>query len=160
MGVRQFSAQSRACIAALVFGVSGSIVAYLILPAGRSDWHPLAVSSGVAAFGVSLLFWRIFCASDQLISGRRGALVGVLTGGLAHPLAWYLTIVWSYASGAKSSLGDRMLNPLEGLAACFVYAGFSVVLTGWLTVPAGGIVGWVLGKVLRARQAGGVRRTN
>ena len=76
--------------------------------------------------------------------------MGILTGGLAHPVAWYLAIVWSYASGARSSLGDRTLNPLEGLAACFVYAGFSVLLTGWLTVPAGGMVGWVLGKVLRA----------
>jgi hypothetical protein len=142
-------------IPALVFGGTGFIIAYLFLahfsPEGKTDWHSLAISSGAAAFGVSLLFWRLFCPADQLISARRGALVGIVTGVLAHPVAWYLVIVWLYASGARSSLGDRTINPLDGLAACFVYAGFSIVSTGWLTVTAGGIVGWILGRLLRPR---------
>ncbi|HTX37124.1 MAG TPA: hypothetical protein VME43_18975 [Bryobacteraceae bacterium] len=77
--------------------------------------------------------------------------MGLLTGVLAHPVAWYLAIVWSYASGARSSLGERMLNPLEAVAACFVFAAGSIILTGWLTVPAGGVIGWILGKLLRPR---------
>lgn len=63
--------------------------------------------------------------------------MGILTGVLAHPVAWYLGIVWSYASGARSSLGERTVNPLQGLAACLIYGCLSVLLTGWLTVPAG-----------------------
>ena len=154
MGVRRLSAQFAVFIAALVFGGSGFIVANLILShfgPERSDWHSLAISSGAAAFGVSYFFWRVFCSSSQLISARRGALVGVLTGILAHPVAWYLAIVWSYASGVRSSLGERMVNPLQAIAACFLYGGLSVLLTGWLTVPAGGVVGWILGRMLRQR---------
>jgi hypothetical protein len=64
---------------------------------------------------MSFLFWRLFCPSDQPISARRGALVGILTGMLAHPVAWYLVMVWFYTSGARSSLGDKTVNPLEGL---------------------------------------------
>jgi hypothetical protein len=142
-------------IAALIFGGSGYVVAYLILSGssqpGRSDWGPLVVSSGAAAFAVSCLFWRLLCAPDHLISARRGALVGVLIGLFAHPVAWYLFIVWSYLTGTRSSLGERAVNPVVALAACFVFAFWSILLTGWLTVPAGGIVGWVLGRVLRPR---------
>jgi hypothetical protein len=94
--------------------------------AGRGSSSLISSSSGAAAFGVSFLFWRIFCASPQRISGRRGALVGLLTGVFAHPVAWYLAIVW-------------------------FYAGMSLLLMGWLTVPAGGMVGWILGKVLQPR---------
>ena len=130
-GVRRLSTQSTVFISALVFGGAGSIIAYLILyhlSPERSDWHALTISSGAAAFAVSCVFWRVFCSPSQLISGRRGALVGVLTGILTHPVAWYLAIVWSYASGARSSLGDRTLNPLQGLTACFVYAFLSILV--------------------------------
>jgi hypothetical protein len=120
------SAQSTVFISAIVFGASGYIIAYLILPRPEtSDWHLIAISSGAAAFGGSYFLGHVFCSSSQLLSGRRGALVGVLTAILAHPVAWYLMNVWSYASGVRSSLADRALNPLEGLTACLVYACWS-----------------------------------
>ena len=148
----RFSPQLIMYIVALVFGGTGFISAHLILAHAPGDgWQSLAIWSGAAAFGLSLLFWRLFCASDQLISARRGALVGVLTGVLAHPVAWYLAIVWNYASGARTPLGDRALNPIEGLAGCLVLAFWSLLLTGWITVPAGGILGWILGRTLRSQ---------
>jgi hypothetical protein len=116
-------------ISALTFGGLGCLIAYLILP-GKSDWDALVISSGAAAFGMSYLFWRSLCTPDSLVSARRGALVGVLTGLFAHPLAWYLAIVWNYVVGARSSLGDRTVNPLDGLAACFVFAFSSILLMG------------------------------
>ena len=97
-------------VSALVFGGSGFLIASLILfglhHAG-DDWHPLAVSSGLAAFGVSLVLWRFLCTPARLISPSRGAQVGALTGLLAHPVAWYLAILWMFMTGARSSLGDR-----------------------------------------------------
>lgn len=116
-------------ISALTLGGLGCVIAYLILfgfnPQGKSDLDSLVISSGAAAFGMSYLFWRLLCVPDHLISTRRGVLVGVLTGLFAHPVAWYLAIVWNYLAGATSSLGDRAVNPLEDLAACFVYAFWS-----------------------------------
>lgn len=151
----RFPAHSIIYIAAMVFGATGFIVAHLILARfgseERSGWNSLAVSSGAAAFVMSFLFWRLICGSDQLVSPRRGAFVGILTGVLAHPVLWYLAIVWNYASGTRSSLGDRPANPIEGLTACLVFAGWSLLLTGWITVPAGGILGWILGRTLQPR---------
>jgi hypothetical protein len=144
-----------ALVSSLGLGGAGVVVSYLVLsgfsPEGKNDWHSLVVSSGLAAFGVSFILWHFFCTPDRLISGRRGALVGALTGLLAHPVAWYLAIVWSYVIGERSSLGDRTINPFQGLIGCFVYAFFSILLLGWVTVPAGGITGWMRGRVLRPR---------
>ena len=100
---------------------------------------------------MSFVLWRLFCVPDQLISARRGALAGVLTGLLAHPVAWYLAIAWMYLIGERSSLGNRTIDPFEALTGCFVFAFWSILLMGWITVPAGGVVGWILGKVLRPR---------
>ena len=141
----------------LAFGASGFLIAYLLdarfSSQEKGDWYLFAIASGAAAFGVSFLFWRIFCRSRPKISGRRGALVGMLTGVFAHPVAQYLMIVILYASGARSSLGDRTVNPLarEALAGAFLYAGMAILFTGWLTVPVGGLLGWILGKALRPR---------
>lgn len=88
LGVRRLSAQSVVFISALVLGGLGYIVAYLMLPRSEvNDWHLLTISGGAAAFGLSYVLRRVFWSSSQRISGRRGALVGVLAGILAHPVA-------------------------------------------------------------------------
>jgi hypothetical protein len=40
--------------------------------------------------------------------------------------------------------GSKPIGPIEGLKASFVFAFFGLLLTGWLTVPAGAIAGWLL----------------
>jgi hypothetical protein len=109
--------------------------------------------SGLAAFAVSLPLWRIFCRSDRGISGRGGAIAGILVGLFAHPVTWYLTIVWAYTTGVRSSLGEPAANPVEAITGCFAFAFWSILLTGWVTMPAGGIVGWILGRVLRPAES-------
>ena len=133
-------------VRASVFGVSGFVLAYLIVSArGRiGDWWPLVGASGLAAFSVSLLLWRLLCGSGQPVSGRRGALAGALTGLLAHPIAWYLALVWHYLQRHTSSLGDKPVDPLQSFAGSLVMAFWSLLIAGWLTVPAGAIVGFLL----------------
>jgi len=144
----------RVLVSALVFGGFGSIFAFLVLnhfsPEGKDDWHSLVVCSGLAAFGVSFVLWRFFCTPHPKVSGRRGALVGALTGLITHPVAWYLAMVWMYMTGARSSLGDRTVNPFEGLLASLIYSLGSIVLVGWFTVLAGGFIGWILGRIMRS----------
>jgi hypothetical protein len=133
---------------ALVFGGLGFVLGYLIVSQrGRvGDWWPLAVASGLSAWAVSLLLWRLLCATSQPVSRRRGALAGALTGLLAHPVAWYLALVWNYLLGHTSSLGDKPSNPLESLAGCLVMTFWSLLIVGWLTVPAGAVVGFLLAR--------------
>jgi hypothetical protein len=131
---------------ALVFGGSGFVLAYLIVSTrGRvGDWWPLVAASGLAAFAVSLLLWRLLCATSQPVSGRRGALAGALTGLFAHPVAWYLTLVWNYLFGQTSSLGDKAADPLDSLTGSLVMTFWSLLFAGWLTVAAGTVVGFLL----------------
>jgi hypothetical protein len=133
---------------ALVFGGSGCVLAYLIVSQrGRvGDWWPLVVASGLSASAVGLLLWRLLCATSQSVSRRRGALAGALTGLLAHPVAWYLALVWNYLLGHTSSLGDTPSGPLESLAGCLVMTFWSLLIVGWLTVPAGAVVGFLLAR--------------
>ena len=133
---------------ALVFGGLGFGLAYLIVSVrGRiGDWWPLVAASGLAAFAVSLLLWRLLCGSGRPVTWRRGALAGALTGLLAHPVAWYLALVWNYAIGQTSSLGDRSTNALESLAGAFIMTFWSLLIAGWLTVPAGAVVGFLLAR--------------
>ena len=133
---------------ALVFSALGFALAYLIL-AGHttgSDWWSIVVGSGVAAFAVSFVLWRVICSRDRPLSVRRGALAGALTGLLAHPVAWYLAVVWTYSRGRPLFPGGKPVGPIEGLPVSLVYAFFGVILTGWITVPAGAIAGWLLAR--------------
>ena len=139
-------------IAAAVFGCLGLALAYPVVSlAPGKGWHLLIISSGLATFAVGLVLWRRLCAAARATSPRRGALVGALTGLLAHPLAWYFLILFNYLFGGPNSLGDQPLNPLEGLWGCFVFAFWSIFLTGWFTIPAGAITGWLLVRAMRGR---------
>jgi hypothetical protein len=133
---------------ALIFGALGLVLSYLILAghaAGR-DWWSIVVASGVAAFAVSYVLWRVICSPDRPLSARRGALAGALTGLLAHPVTWYLAVVWTYLRGRVLFPGGKPVGPIEGLPVSLVYAFFGLILTGWLTVPAGAIAGWLLAR--------------
>src|SRR5689334_6696513 len=132
----------------LIFGALGLVLSYLIL-AGHtsgSDGWSIVVASGVAAFAVSFALWRVICSPDRPLSARRGALAGALTGVLAHPVAWYLAVVWTYLCSRPLFPGGKPVGPVEGLTVSLVYAFFGVILTGWLTVPAGAIAGWLLAR--------------
>ena len=133
---------------AVVFGALGFVVSYLIL-AGHttgSDWWSIVVGSGVAAFAVSYVIWRLICSPVTPLSPRRGALAGALTGVLAHPIAWYLAVVWTYSWGRPLFPGGKLVGPIEGIPVSLVYAFFGVILTGWITVPAGAMGGWLLAR--------------
>jgi len=131
---------------ALIFGALGLVLAYLIV-SGRTaggEWWSLVVASGLAAFAVSYVLWRVLSSPGRPFSARRGALAGALTGLLAHPVAWYLAVIWNYLRGNALFPDSKPIGPIEGLKASFVFAFFGLLLTGWLTVPAGAIAGWLL----------------
>jgi hypothetical protein len=48
---------------------------------------------------------------------------------------WYLALLVAYFSGVRGSLGDQVLTPVEGLSAVWLYAGISLLFTGWLSCP-------------------------
>ena len=137
-----------ALLPALIFGGLGLVISYLIVSghAVGGDWWSIVVASGVAAFAVSYVLWRVICSPVKPLSARRGALAGALTGVLAHPVAWFPAIIWNYLQGHALFPSSNPFGPIAGLQATFVFAFFGLLLTGWLTVPAGAIAGWLLAR--------------
>ena len=133
---------------ALIFGVLGLVISYLILSshAVGTDWWSIVAASGLAAFAVSYLLWQVLCSPARPTSPRHGVLAGALTGVLAHPVAWYLAVVWTYLRSHPLFPNGKLVGPIEGLGVSFVYAFFGVILTGWITVPAGALAGWLLAR--------------
>jgi len=110
-----------------------------ILPMGAealSRWSVLLIGAPAGAAIASLLIWPY----------RKDALGGAAIAFFAHPLMWYLAMLILWASGAKSSLNELTVNPIEALTACWIFSAWSWFLTGWLTVPAGGLLGWWLAR--------------
>jgi len=136
---------------AATFGLLGLALASVIVfsLSKVSDTWTIVLSAGVASFALGYVLWRIFCPADQPSSVRQGILSGALTGLLAYPVTWYLAIALNYILRHPTFPDKPPLDPITGVYASFVYAFFSLFLTGWLTVPAGAIAGWLLTRTRR-----------
>jgi len=50
-------------------------------------------------------------------------------------MTWYLAMLYLYLTGAESSLGEPVLNPIQALWGSLVFSIYSLVLLGWITLP-------------------------
>jgi hypothetical protein len=134
------------------FGISAWIVA-----GNTGGWEIFVIIAPVAAFLTGFVLWWSLMILRRRVTILFGLIVGALIGILAHPVAWYLAILWMYFSGATSSLGEPTLTPLEGLVSAPIYAVGSLFLVGWLSVPlglvGGGLVAFIQSRVTRRAAA-------
>jgi len=75
-----------------------------------------------------------------------GAGIGILVSLLAHWLSWYFWMLCHYlcfvlTGGCRGSLGETPVNPVFALAGALVFTAWSLVLLGWITAPAGALLG-------------------
>ena len=135
---------------AATFGLLGLALASVIVfnLSKVSDTWTLVLSASVASFALGYVLWRILCPGDRPSSVRQGILSGALMGLLAHPVAWYLAIVLNYMLHHPMFPDKPPLDPITAFYASFVYAFFSIILTGWLAVAAGAIAGFSPARVV------------
>jgi hypothetical protein len=138
--------RKRRLVWSLSFGVAGlaSALVFVHEPVGKG-WQMLPYAAGIASLLAAWLTWGLM---RPMTSARRGALTGAVIGLLSHPPAWYLAILWHYLVGARSSTGDEPLDPIMGITGSLVFSFWSLLLTGWLTIPVGAVLGVVLAKRL------------
>jgi hypothetical protein len=125
----------------IVAGLAAFGISAWILAGNTGGWQIFVGISPVAAFLTGFVLWWSLMTLRPRISILFGLLVGALIGILAHPMAWYLAILWMYFSGETGSLGEAPLNPVEGVFYAPVYALPSLLIVGWLSVPLGLIGG-------------------
>ncbi|MBK1649352.1 hypothetical protein [Rhabdochromatium marinum] len=138
---------------ALPFGLLCALVGlgvggYAVHSAIGEGWQRLPICAALAAFlaGFGLWYWLI--ERRKALRHRAGILTGALTGALAHYLCWYLLILSANLDylwfGTTSSLGEPPMTPFQGLAGAAVFSGWSLILFGWVTIPAGALLGWLM----------------
>jgi hypothetical protein len=112
---------------------AGLVATQIVRTAAGEGWAMLVPCASVATFSLTLggLWW----GAPRRPRIRTAMAIGLAVGVLAHPLMWYLVMLVAYLTGARGSLGEPVLTPVEALAAMWFYAALSLVLTGWLSCP-------------------------
>ncbi|MEA3642515.1 MAG: hypothetical protein VBE63_21610 [Lamprobacter sp.] len=68
---------------------------------------------------------------------------------IAHSVCWWLFILAAWIEGTwltgGASPGEPSMNPLQGIIGALIFSLFSLALFGWVTIPAGALIGcWML----------------
>jgi hypothetical protein len=120
---------------------------------GLKEWgFPFA--AGGAAMVTSLIFWRLLVVRCPSPTTARGLWAGLLSGVVAHPVCWYVVLLFWHIRAVFFSALPRpperhvLLHVLTvgglDMALALILSCYSLVLYGWITVPAGAILGaWV-----------------
>ncbi|QLH82695.1 hypothetical protein [Halosimplex pelagicum] len=132
-----------AAFAGVVFAASAAVfvVPWFGWPSVSGGDGSLALASLLAAGIVGAASWL---GVERYAGGRPilgGAAAGVLTGVLAHPVAWFLGPILDLEVQAGGSV---FLTPFMSV--------YSLLFVGWLTVPLGAVAGLVTGVVRVAVQ--------
>ena len=111
-------------------------------------------SAGIAAFLAPCFIWYIMIERRERISVSRGITVGVLGAALAHFVCWYMFLVSSYIDHLYlGESTEKLVGPLEGILAALTYSLFSLPLFGLLTLPIGGLIGGICGRIFKIEEA-------
>ena len=124
-------------------------------------------SAGIAAFLAPCFIWYIMIERRERISVSRGIIerrerisvsrgitVGVLGAALAHFVCWYLFLVSSYIEHLYlGESTEKLVGPLEGILAALTYSLFSLPLFGLLTLPIGGFIGGICGRIFKKEES-------
>lgn len=111
------------------------------LTTGEALVTPLAVALAAGLLGSGFWWWII--AEPAHPSWPRGAIVGALTGVLAHPLAFWLTAMGQILTIGTSRNGlfnDLFIAPMLALLLSFI----SWTMIGWGTAVAGIVIGVIV----------------
>jgi hypothetical protein len=139
----------------------GALAALLIVwVATGSGYESFFIAAPLAAFIAGALFWWLLVARKNHHGTARGVAAGALAGAIGHYICWYFFFLFAFAchaftGGCTDSLGQPPVNPLLALGAASIYSGVSLLLCGWLTIPAGGLLG---GLLAIARRRSEIRR--
>lgn len=132
--------------------VAGAWLASHNLSAG---WTGMLFAAPAGSFLAGFLFWLVFQWRTPTPGQWRGLLAGLTAGAAGHWFCWYLLIIIQNLRfvflGEVSSLGEPPLTPLQGLWGACVFTFFSIVIMGWATIPAGGAIGFFMGRLQRRK---------
>lgn len=136
------------------FGLLNALVGVIIgvqitIAAIGSGYWVLILAAPVAVFLTAGLVWRFLQGEANPIQSKRLFTIGLLTGTVSHYLTWILLdvaldLLWWAGIYSGSSLGDPPPSFLESLKWSFTGTFISLLVYGWITVPASILAGFVV----------------
>jgi hypothetical protein len=130
----------------------GTLTAVAIYWIGTGDGYQwFLVAAPAASFLTGAFLWWLLLARKGLYGTARGALTGAAAGAVAHWVCWMFILIGSnlcnaLTGGCTGSLGDAPMGLLEAIPATLLFSGFSLLFFGWITVPAGALIGGLLAR--------------
>jgi hypothetical protein len=102
------------------------------------------ICAPIAGLLVGLPIWWRFIAKPGHATIRRGIFLGILSGLVAHPVAWICFMVLSSLLGLDFTPSQSLPDFLSLLQGVIPFSLFGLVYVGWITVAVGGIAGGLL----------------
>ncbi len=138
-------------LAVLAFAFATLVVATSV----GEGYGALLLAAPIAAALSGTLSWWALVARAKSHRLTRGVAAGVLAVLLSHYVCCYLFLLGTWlglaaGTAAEVALPNR-IGPVEAIAASAAFAWWSLVVLGWVTVPAGGLVGGILAVVHRRK---------
>lgn len=106
---------------------------------GNDGMPVFAGCAGVATLLLGLAAERVLARAP--VTGRVGALAGIVVALLAHPGMMLVYTVGAVPAGEYADLG-------EFTAGTFGMTMVTLVWWGWVTLPLGALAGWIAGQVV------------
>ena len=116
----------------------------------------LTLGASLAAALTGLGLWRYCTTRIRWLSLRRAIGAGMLFSLLAHPLAWYLTMVVSFIAhllDPAGPFGVLGVDPFSALFGGLFLSLYSLVLVGWLTLSLSALLATGLLFLLRSQNS-------
>lgn len=121
----------------------------LIYVVEGENFRFLLIVAPLAAWITGLVTWRVLVSPGRRPSSARVVFAGLLTGSVSHYVAILLisigmNLCFQVSSGCAGSLGEPPATLFEMLKWGWGYVFFSMMLVGWISVPASIAIGfWV-----------------
>ena len=142
---------------ALMAASLGLGVGLLIQKIAIGDYSGFFYFSATSAFVSSYVIWYFLMEKGHHRSLIRGMVAGMINVIVAHYLCFYFFLLkanieyWVFGMEIHP-LGGPPIDPLLGIEASALYATISYLLIGWLTIPAGTLLGVFYTRWLRNRR--------
>ncbi|MEZ5466392.1 MAG: hypothetical protein R3F18_01835 [Lysobacterales bacterium] len=120
--------------------------AWLALSSAGDGYWMFLIAAPLAAFATAALCWWSLLERPGIHSRKQAAIAGALAGVAAHYPCWWLLMLGNYvfsfvSTGTIDTSDAGPIGPLSAFWAAAVYSMFSLLFVGWVTAPAGAVIG-------------------
>lgn len=119
-------------------------------------YEVMPVLAGTSSLFVGTFLWWLLVSRKSKFTIKRGLATGLLIAPVSHYFTFYIYILFANVSYwllgiGRDAVSEPPGDPLNGIWGALGLTLWSLLFFGWMTVPAGGLIGAVYGWFLRRK---------